>query len=149
VQITSPRAKMFIFTLKDIEAAGNGKKIAVDVFMNDLYDSITSKRITVRREGLSNNLTLENRRKMNYFFIEPSQEKTSHTRSRTAKDRINMSLSPAVIARAHSPVKPRYHNFNFNEFLSPQKKSGLMKFSSEEEKIANLAHNSGEIQGQI
>jgi hypothetical protein len=47
---------MFVFTLKEIEAAGNGKKIPVDLFMDQLYDSITSKRITVRREGLSNNL---------------------------------------------------------------------------------------------
>lgn len=49
VQITSTKAKMFSFTLKDIESAGNGKKIAVDTFLNDLYDSITSKRIYVRR----------------------------------------------------------------------------------------------------
>jgi hypothetical protein len=50
---------MFVFTLKDIESAGsNGKKVPVDVFIDQLYDSITSKRIVVRREGLSSNLEL-------------------------------------------------------------------------------------------
>jgi hypothetical protein len=67
---------------------------------------------------------------MNYFFIEPSQE--SHPRSRTAKEKINRSLSPAVSARPHSPVKPRYHNFNFNEFITSPKKAGLLKLSTEE-----------------
>lgn len=60
---------MYVFTLADIEAAGNGKKIQVDVFLGDLFNSITSRRIIARRENLSANLQLENRRKMNYFFI--------------------------------------------------------------------------------
>ncbi len=34
MQITSTKAKMFVFTLKDIEAVGNGKKVSVDAFMD-------------------------------------------------------------------------------------------------------------------
>lgn len=34
VQITSTKAKMFVFTLKDLEEAGCGKKVGVDQFMN-------------------------------------------------------------------------------------------------------------------
>lgn len=45
-----------MFTLADIEAAGNGKKIQVDVFIGDLFNSITSRRIVARRENLSVNL---------------------------------------------------------------------------------------------
>jgi hypothetical protein len=47
---------MYVFTLADIEAAGNGKKIQVDVFLSDLFHSITSRRIVARRENLSANL---------------------------------------------------------------------------------------------
>jgi hypothetical protein len=47
---------MYVFSLADIEAAGNGKKIQVDVFISDLFNSVTSKRIVARRENLSVNL---------------------------------------------------------------------------------------------
>lgn len=67
---------------------------------------------------------------MNYFFIDTSGEKiSSPARGRTAQEKINKSLSPAVTCRPHSSVKPRYHHFNFNEFVTPTKKSCLLKFS--------------------
>ena len=47
---------MYVFTLADIEAAGNGKKIQVDAFLGDLCHSITSRRIVARRGNLSANL---------------------------------------------------------------------------------------------
>ncbi len=49
---------MYVFTLADIEAAGNGKKIQVEAFLGDLFNSITSRRIIARRENLSANLQL-------------------------------------------------------------------------------------------
>jgi len=59
---------------------------------------------------------------MNYFFIDSSAALTPRNRASSAKERINRSISPSRIKmRPSSPVKPRYTNLNFNEFVYERK----------------------------
>jgi len=37
VQIASTKAKLYCFSLADLESSGNGKKIDIEKFLDDLY----------------------------------------------------------------------------------------------------------------
>ena len=88
--MTSYKLKAYKFTLKELESSGNGKKIDVSKFMSDLFDFITEKRIMKRRESLRSSLELQNRRSMNYFFLDGST--SPQKRSRSSRDKINSSI---------------------------------------------------------
>ena len=62
---------------------------------------------------------------MTYFFEDSHSVKK---KSNKVKERINSFITPPATARSESEVKPRYHSFNFNEFLEgnqPGKKTEI------------------------
>ena len=81
VTVTSATATLFPFCLSDL-AALTAPKTALPRFIELLKEHITRPRLAQRRQKLSSTLRLENKRNLNYFYMEGD---SASSRPRTAK----------------------------------------------------------------